>query len=230
MLKLCPQTSGYLYEEYTPTEVSYRLGSRPELERYVEQAVAGRHNGNERLAGIIEFCRGLGDRAAGDLDAMVLGGTEEEIVRRGSDWCTDVARVACVMCQVAGLPARIVSLANTEQAYSGHSIVETYRAGAWGAADPVNGVVYHRPDGAPATTWGLMNDNRLIELAWKDRPSFYADPGQFAGAAVSNYFISDSSTYDFSVSGVNDYGRTILEMSGRGWPGGLRWLHGEDEG
>ena len=75
-----------------------------------------------------------------------------------------------------------------------------------------------------------MNDNRLIELAWKDRPSFYADPGQFAGAAVSNYFISDSSTYDFSVSGVNDYGRTILAMSGRGWPGGLRWLHGEDEG
>jgi transglutaminase-like putative cysteine protease len=149
-------------------------------------------------------------------------------MERGSDWCTDMARVACVMCQVAGLPARIVSLFNTGQAYSGHSIIEVYRVDAWGAADPVNGIIYRRLDGAPATTWELMSDHSLIQLAWKDDGNFYADPGQFTGTAVSNYFVSDSPTYDFAVSGVNDYNRAVLEMSGRGWPGGLRWLHGED--
>jgi hypothetical protein len=230
MVKLCPPTSGYLYRDYTPTKVSYRHGSRPELELYVEQALAGRRDSEERLAGIVEFCRGLGERAADDLDAMLLGGTEEEIVQRGSDWCTDVARVACVMCQVAGLPNRIVSLFNTAQAYSGHSIVEVLRADAWGAADPVSGVVYRRPDRSPATTWQLMGDHREIQLAWKDTPSFYADPGQFAGAALSNYLVSDSSSYDYAVSGINDYGRTILEMSNRDWPGGLPWLHGEVPG
>ena len=73
-------------------------------------------------------------------------------MERGSDWCTDMARVACVMCQVAGLPARIVSLFNTGQAYSGHSIIEVYRVDAWGAADPVNGIIYRRLDGAPGAT------------------------------------------------------------------------------
>ena len=230
LVRLCPQTADCLYREYTPTEVSYRRGSRPELERYAEQAVAGRCTHEEWLEGIIEFCRRLGDRATDDLDAMILGGTEEEIVLRGSDWCTDVARVACVMSQVAGLPARLVSLFNTAQAYSGHEIVEVYRCGAWGAADPVNGVVYRRPEGKPTTTWDLMSDHRLIELAWKGRTSFYADPGQFRAAAVNNYFVWDSPDYDYTGSGVNDYSRAILEMSRRGWPGGLRWLHDEEQG
>ena len=225
MVKLFAQMSSYLYRVFTPTDVSYRRGSRPELEHHVVQAVAGGNGDKEQLEGIIEFCRGLGEWAVEGLDDLLLGGTEEMIVERGSDWCTDVARITC---QVAGLPARIVSLFNTGQAYSGHSIIEVYHAGSWGAADPVNGILYRLPNRAPDTTLELMNDHSLIQLAWKDERNFYADPGQFAGAAISNYFVSDSPNYDFAVSGVNDYNRAVLEMSGRGWPGGLRWLHGED--
>tara|TARA_B100000809_G_scaffold254672_1_gene292179 strand:+ start:156 stop:512 length:357 start_codon:yes stop_codon:yes gene_type:complete len=94
--------------------------------------VADGNGDKEQLEGIIEFCRGLGELAIEGLDDLLLGGTEEMIVERGSDWCSDVARVACVTCQRAGLPARIVSLFNTGQAYSGHSIIEVYRAPAPG--------------------------------------------------------------------------------------------------
>ncbi len=121
-----------MYREFAPTDVSYRRGSRPELERHIVQAVADGNGDKEQLEGIIEFCRGLGELAIEGLDDLLLGGTEEMIVERGSDWCSDVARVACVTCQRAGLPARIVSLFNTGQAYSGHSIIEVYRAPAPG--------------------------------------------------------------------------------------------------
>jgi hypothetical protein len=35
--------------------------------------------------------------------------------------------------------------------------------------------------------------------------------------------------YDYPVSSMNDYYRSILERSLQGWPGGLRWLHEEDK-
>ena len=47
------------------------------------------------------------------------------------------------------------------------------------------------------------------------------DPGHTSGGICNEI-------YDYAVSPINDYYRSILEMSGRGWPGGLRWLHGED--
>ena len=31
MVRLCPETSAYLYAAYTPTDVRYQEGSRPEL-------------------------------------------------------------------------------------------------------------------------------------------------------------------------------------------------------
>lgn len=52
--------------------------------------------------------------------------------------------------------------------------------------------------------------------------------GQLQCVAISNYFASDRGRYDYTVSRVNGYNRPIVEGSRMGWPGGLRWLHGED--
>lgn len=40
MIRLCPETVGYLHTHYTPTELRYERGSRPELEQYVRAAPA----------------------------------------------------------------------------------------------------------------------------------------------------------------------------------------------
>jgi len=103
MILLSPETAAYLYGGYTPTQVRYRRGSRPELERHVGEATARCNSDEGRVDGIAKFCSKLGEGAAEGLDAILVGGTEEEIVRRGSDWCSDVARVGCALCQVAGL-------------------------------------------------------------------------------------------------------------------------------
>ena len=231
MIRLCPQTAVYLYDEYTPVVSRYRAGARPELERCVREATAGGRSSEERIEGIAGFTAALAERVDDEgLDATILGGTAERIVERGSDWCTDVARVACVLCQVAGIPARMVYLFDTAQAYSAHVIIEAHRRGTWGAVDSSTDVVYRHRGGAPASTWELTNDLGLVESHYRDESTLYTRAGQFRAAAVVNYFAWERRKYDFTTSGLNDYYRSILEMAGKGWPGGLKWLHGEDDG
>ena len=74
-----------------------------------------------------------------------------------------------------------------------------------------------------------MNDERLVRGSWEGRPSFYADPRQFEGAAICPTIpVWRASDFDYTVSRLNDYGRRVLEMANKGWPGGLRWIQGEE--
>jgi transglutaminase-like putative cysteine protease len=225
MLRLCEEAAAFVYDGYTPAVAEYVPGSRPELEQAAARACVDRRSDETRLAGIARFCAALGEGAESDPDALRFGGTEEAIIERGSDWCTDVARVACALCQVAGLPARIVYLADTERAYCGHAIIEAYRSETWGAVDPVAGIVYAAGDGEPASTWDLMRD-----AAWFDDVPDHplATPDQFRAAAVVNYPIRHAERYAYPVTSVNAYYRSILTASQAGWPDGLRWLRGED--
>jgi hypothetical protein len=225
MVRICAETAGYLYSHFTPAEVCYRDGSRPQLETAAARVASVGANAEGRIEGILEVCADVVRRAPDGLADLRVGGPEERIIERGTDWCTDLARVACALCQVNRIPARIVYLADIGQAYSGHAIIEGYRAGAWGAADPTGNVIYRHGTGRPATTWELMNDP---ELLMRHAPAPYTNPGQFRCAAVADYSICRCESYDYAESGLNDYCRSILEMSVNGWPGGLRWLHGED--
>ncbi len=228
MVRLCSETETYLYTEYTPIEVSYIKGSRVKLEACIEELTADGVSSDGRIECIVQFTARLADKIADEtIDAMIFGGTEEEIIDRGSDWCTDIARVACSLCQIVGIPCRIINLCDTNQAYNGHVIIEAYRNGKWGAVDSSTAVVYKYSDGSPASTWDLMNQPSLIE-SHQGPTAYCTSVGQFTGTAIVNYFVWQGNDFDYTSSSINDYCRTILEMSGRGWPGGFRWLHGED--
>lgn len=230
MVRLCQETVSYLYGAFTPLELHYVKGTRVELERQLASIGSQCSDPEDRLAAVVEFTQSLGVHAEGEVGKMRLGGTEEEIIQRGSDWCTDVARVACVFCQIAGFPSRIVNLFDLNHAYSGHVLIEVFRGGTWGALDSSTGIVYRRKDGQPASVWALMQDADLIEWHRQDPRAFYTSVEQFQAAGMVNYFCWDHQSYDYTISGVNEYYLSILEMSGKGWPGALRWLHGEDEG
>ena len=96
-VRLCAETAEYLYTGYSPTSARYEKGSRPLLEGYVANSATFQGTSADRVARIVDFCQSLAERAADDLDGMKFGGTEEQIVVRGSDWCDDIARVACAM-------------------------------------------------------------------------------------------------------------------------------------
>jgi hypothetical protein len=207
MVLLGEKTRPRLYPPKRPEPPRYEPGSRPGLEGLVRDAT---------VAAISRFGRSLGASVPDGIEELVLGGTEEQIVARGSDWCTDVARVACALCQVEGIPARTVFLADVEAAYSGHAIVEAFHEGAWGAFDPLLDVVYRSAEGRPASVFDLACG-----------PAGPITP-QFRAAAIAEYPIAEASRHSYPVVEPNAYLRSILERSVRGWPGGLRWLHGED--
>ena len=229
MIRLCAETADYLYADYSPTKVEYVPNSRPALDRVVRDALLDCYEDETRIEAIARFCAAMGRRAPSGLDALRLGGTEEQILERGSDWCTDVARVGCVLAQIAGYPARLVNLFDLDKAYSGHVIVEVFREGAWGAVDATTGVVYRHPISRPATTWELMAFPRLIAENAEETHGFYTRVGQFSAAGIVNYPVADQARYDYTISAPNDTLRAILAESSRGWPGGLRWLFGEGE-
>ena len=227
MIRLCNETASYLYGGYTDLTIGYAAGSRPGLENFLSGAESSIVDPVQQVAHIAELTPGLAEkRPRGGLSMMRFGGTEEQIIERGSDWCTDVARVACALYQVVGFPCRIVNLFNLNAAYSGHVIVEVHRSGTWGAVDTNSGVVYQKDDGTPATTWELMNDAELV-IRHKSPEARYTHPEQFGAAGIANYYVRDLKLYDYAVTGLNDYYLAILSMAGQGWPGGLRWLHGE---
>ena len=227
MVRICPETVTYLYRDYTPLAITTHR--RPELERHLQSIGADRGSIEEKLKAIVGICRGLTETAADSAEELLFGGTEEEIIQRGSDWCTDLARVACALAQVAGLPSRIVFLADTASAYSGHATVEIHRNNVWGAVDPTHTIVYQRSDGIPVSTWEIISEPSSVDA----RRSGFDPSGewttQFRGAALSNYLVWHVERYDYTVSPINAYYRSILTMASRGWPGGLRWLHSEDE-
>ncbi len=229
MIRLCDGTARYLYGGYASRSIGYVGGSRPGLERFLAEAGSSAGDSEQRVAAIAELTRSLADRSpAGGLSAMRFGGTEEQIIERGSDWCADVARVGCALYQVAGFPCRMVYLFDLQAAYSGHVITEVHRSGKWGAVDSMCGVVYRTGDGALATTCELMCDADLVKRhAGPD--AWYTNPEQFTAAGIANYYVRDAARYDYTVTGVNDYTRSVLSMADRGWPGGLRWLHGEPD-
>ncbi len=228
MIRLCKATRNYIYKEYTPHEASYVKGSRPTLDRYLKRIISSEDAAEALVEKIVSFTSQLSERVSDELDEMLFGGTEEEILHRGSDWCTDVARVACALCQVAGIPSRWVILADLERAYSSHVIIETHRGDHWGVVDPLTNVIYRRAEGKPASAWDLMNRSALVDRHYRDETTPYAVHDQFGAVAVSNYFIQRHRDHSYTVSNINDYYRLILDMSGRGWPGGLRWLYEED--
>ncbi|MDE2868690.1 MAG: transglutaminase domain-containing protein [Chloroflexota bacterium] len=225
MIRLTEVSADYLYRDYTPTHAILEPGSRPELEAAVRRALKipslESHVASlESLRQVTTYLAAIASRADDiPLEDLVFGGTEERIIARTTDWCTDLARAACVMLHVAGAAARIVCLFDTARAYSGHQVIEAYVEGSWVCADPVHGFVHERSDGTPASALDVMRERR----ASPDNRN-----ALFRAVFLVSYNPMTASTCNFTESAANAYYLSILTQSSAGWPGGLRWLHGED--
>ena len=211
MIKLDDNSKEYLYNSHTDLSCRYKPGARVFLEGIVN-SLRGL-TPRETVENIISYCRNIVINCDTDTEELVFGGTEEEIITRGTYWCTDIARVACVMFQIAGLPSRIIITANTKSAYSGHVVTEVYYSNRWEVADPTSGKIYRDAAGISKSTWDIHNEKL---------------DGQFGAVAVSNYYVDDKEKYSYETSRVNDYYREILKHSAEQWAGGVRWVHGED--
>lgn len=219
MIKLDDSSVEYLYNSYTDLSNYYKHQNRIFLENIVN--TLKRTKSSETIDNIILYCRNIVKNCDTDDADMIFGGTEEEIVKRGTYWCTDIARVACILLQIAGLPSRILITANTKFAYCGHVVVEVFYENKWGVTDPTNGTVIRHQNRTPASAWEIYNDCIL------GSKTFYQSE-QYESVGISNYYVNEKEKYSYEISRLNEYYAKILSHSQENWVGGIRWVHDED--
>ncbi|MBN2289800.1 MAG: transglutaminase domain-containing protein [Candidatus Glassbacteria bacterium] len=197
---LCEATADYLYSSYTPTAVEYRRGSRPLLEKVVNEVTAGLSTDRDKILALMRFVRDLSPNP-GRRDLFV-GGTEEEVIKKRAWVCNEKARALIILWQVAGYSSRFVG-----HHIGGHATTEVYFEEKWAYLD-VRGKYFLLPDGKFANTWEIWNKPALItsqkpEIYLEMAPGYnidktlmYFNPREVIG--FNNYFVSDADKYDYS--------------------------------
>ena len=191
-------------------------GAVPELasmENHPLYAFAQRFRGGDErrtVQNVLAYTSAMAARCDTPFEEMLFGGTEQEILSRGTDWCADLARVCAVLLDCLGVPARLVNLANIHKAYHGHVAVEAFYEGRYQFCDPVYG--YHFAQDVR----GLVRNAALLQAV----PQDYA--GLFAAAAISAYNPLDPSNC-YEISRPNPYYLTLIGADHQG-----RWIQGED--
>ena len=189
-----------------------------ELYPFAQQFVG--ENDRQTLQNLLSFTREMAQKCVTDLEEMEFGGTEKQILLRGTDWCTDISRLGAVLCQCVGIPARILHLVNRSKAYHGHAAVEVFYEGKYGVADFLYGWLFY--DQTPLSAWELKNNHDAIRQIidpshWEYYPELYD------GVALNDYDPMDPENR-YPVTHINDYYR---QMMSRNTDDG-HWALGED--
>lgn len=154
----CDATVDFLYGSYTPTQVNYVRGSRPLLEMIVDAVCKDCRNDVEIAKTLVRW------RRANIQHIGVCGlGTEEEILLGGYSMCHDASRTLVILCQVAGLGARLVIGLN-EARGGGHTLTEIYVDGHWAIFDPSPCTPFaflEEADGRLVNCWDIHKDPTL---------------------------------------------------------------------
>jgi hypothetical protein len=172
-----PETAAYLYRDYTPLTVGYVPGTLPTFEKVAAQYTAGCATDTEKAVALL--CKAMPAvlrhptmppcgppvKADRNLD-------DEELLKTGGGWCNEQARVFIRLCQVSGIPARMIHIFGQD-----HTIAEFYADGRWALADASNFFVVPGADGKLLSTadchdrgtgqrsYALAKGQRMKELA-----------------------------------------------------------------
>ncbi len=92
------------------------------------------------------------------------------IVDYGGDFrgaCGSCSRVLLELLSVFEIPSRYVILLD-DDLDSRHTLLEVFYSGAWGAVDPLYGIIYKHPDGRPADVRTLRKNEELFRANAKE--------------------------------------------------------------
>ncbi|MBM4031828.1 MAG: hypothetical protein FJ291_08600 [Planctomycetes bacterium] len=143
------KTVEYLYKEYTPLKVNYAVGTLPTFEKVAARYTAGCKTDTGRAVALVTRAMPavfkhpvmppLGPSVAANRNME-----DKAMLATGCGWCNEQARVFIRLCQVLGIPARMVHLFG-----QGHTVAEFHADGKWALADATNMFVVPGKDGKP---------------------------------------------------------------------------------
>lgn len=143
------QTADFIEREYTPRRVEYVRGTLPGFEK-----LAARYGGEPREFLTKALPKHPTIPPCGPVCPTNRGLDDEALLRSGVGFCNEQARVFIRLCQVSGIPARLIFLFYADRK-TGHTTAEYLRDGRWVFADvswfiEINGLstaeCHRRPD------------------------------------------------------------------------------------
>lgn len=203
-IKCVPETAEYLYEEYSPTKIKYKSGTRPLLEKIAKTVTAGAKNDEERVIAIMRWIQSRMTHP--NYKTLPAGLTEEEMILNiGSPQCNLCARIFCMLTQVIGIPSRMVFLYSSFVNKHGgceHTIAEAYIDRKWGVIDPrvkEDGRVYLNNAGQIASALEIQQNPEILTrtLSKQEHKDALENGGvsdvrMFNQFAICNYLITDA--------------------------------------
>jgi hypothetical protein len=160
----------WFYRSFTYPRVFYQRGSRPVLEKIVQEQTKADAPAMDTLRACLDVVVQrmphyilLGYNGAPD-----RGMTEEDLLQSGHGWCNEQARVLAALTQIAGLPSRLV-FAQSRDSKIAHVVTEVYVDGKWVLVDQTEGWIFTRQDGRPISVLDLRTDPDL----WREADALY---------------------------------------------------------
>lgn len=218
-LILHDDTADYAYTAFTPLDQPYVRGSRCFLEKIVAHVTAGLRTPAEQAIALNDWVRDLPliyPRSSwggfGEIGEPFHGGAEEEVIRKGSSMCNEMARVLGILAQIAGFPSRYVGHMtpidyDNPRSGTGHGVNEIFIDGQWAYFD-IRGRYFLKDDGSFASAWDLIQDPGLVDrqseevcshrCSRSNHASFRAYYERPAVTIIANYLAADHARYDYS--------------------------------
>ncbi len=178
---LCDETREYLYG-MPPAPVRYVKGTRPVLEKYVEEATKDAKTDREKVLSLMCFCRDL-YKKHGTSQNFFYGGTEEDLIKKGEHLCECLGRLMVALCEIAGFPGRIV------MHMAGHIVSEIYFENRWAYIDPRGGMFYLDGDGKFLSVDEVWRNRDVIGQQTEYVRSFVSDRWTYDERMRRNYWV-----------------------------------------
>ena len=207
MILLDDQSAAILYSRV----VRHNYGGH-ELYQFAQQFKASIEK--ETIQNVLRYTQEIAAAFDTDFDDMLFGGTEKQILDRGTDWCSDMARVGAVLLQCLGIPCRMLYLANPGKAYNGHVVNEAFYEGRYGVVDFIYGYQFY--DRNPKSAFEIQRNPEFLAAS----PESYQ--GLFSAIAISEYDPCAPGN-NYSISRPNDYYLKLIHTDHENM-----WLMGED--
>lgn len=161
----------WFYTSYTYPRCFYQKGSRPDLEKIVNENIDQNASETEKLNLILVFMDKNLPHAVHLVENCMCelhipyppdrGTTEEEILNSGWGWCNEQARVFIALSQISGLPSRLVFTSRPNK--TGHVMSEVYVTGKWGLVDQSASYAFRDKSGTPVNVLDMRKSDSLTE-------------------------------------------------------------------
>ncbi len=167
----------------------------------------------DTIDAVLEYTSGIAKSCDVPFEEMRFGGTEQQILERGTDWCADMARVCCVILKCLNIPCRILHVVNLSKAYNGHVVCEAFYEGGYGVIDPICGFRFYKD--RPINGYYLLKNHNEFSMGYDGYMDLYS------AIAINEY--NPLANNDYTITRPNDYCSKIINTEHND-----KWFMGEE--